>query len=96
MFFIPVDLEKYTVQNDGRSSARTLASRTHAWGCARAMIGSTFVNSDPVNGRIKTTHASSEVVGRRLDVAVGALMLLSSTLSIDKRSKNINPRNDDL
>ena len=34
----------------------------------------TFVNSDPVSGRhgiIKTTHASSEVVGRRLDVAVG-------------------------
>ena len=48
----------------------------------------TIVNFDPVSGRhggnilLKTTHASSEVVGRHLDVAVGALMLLSSTLSI--------------
>ena len=33
----------------------------------------------------KTTHASSEVVGRRLDVSVGALMFLSSILSVLKK-----------
>ena len=37
---------------------------------------------------LKNTHATSEVVGRHLDVAVGALMFLSSIFSVlKKRSK---------
>ena len=35
---------------------------------------------------VKTTHASSEVVGLHLDVAVGALM--SSTLSVLKATRS--------
>ena len=44
----------------------------------------TIVNFDLVGRRhgVKTTHTSSEVVSQHLDVAVGALMLLSSTLSV--------------
>ena len=48
------------------------------------------MNFDQVSGRhylIKTTHASSEVVSWHLDVAVGALMLFSSTLSVLQKKK---------
>ena len=46
----------------------------------------TFLNFDPVGGwhGPENTHATSEVVGRHLDVAIGALMFLSSILSIKK------------
>ena len=50
----------------------------------------TFLNFDPVGGwnyLPENTHATSEVVGRHLDVAIGALMFLSSILSVLKKSK---------
>ena len=36
---------------------------------------------------IKNTHTPSDVVGRALDAAVGALIFLSSILSVLKKSK---------
>ena len=55
----------------------------------------TIENFDPATLRhcpVKTANVSSEVVSRHLDVAVGALMLISSSLSVLKKIKQKGPK----